>query len=313
MYLSMTYSLLSMYPERDASVDAASGVYHITYPLKVRALGYETVSTRQYSWDPVRHMEIDCWILQFSLQGGGWFQEFLPGVDSGKPARRMERGDAFLINPSRHHYHYWCDGSPWEFMWISLHGDFADSLCSTIAGHNMCFSCTPDSGAAAVLQEILTLIESGNLLDADALFMRGSELLLQLFHMVFPPITTPGEYVVSRNPFSFEQQIAAFISAHLREVDVGMIAEAFGYNPKYVMSRYKKLTGKTLHSVIVEAKIAFAVRLLTETSLSIEEIAEYLSFSDRFHFSKVFKAVMGSSPGEYIRKHRVPFSTKEFV
>jgi AraC-like DNA-binding protein len=45
-------------------------------------------------------------------------------------------------------------------------------------------------------------------------------------------------------------------------------------------------------------KINKAVPLL-QTSMTLSEIASSLSFSDQFHFSKVFKKYMEISPSEY--------------
>ncbi|MFB9051579.1 helix-turn-helix domain-containing protein [Formosa undariae] len=55
----------------------------------------------------------------------------------------------------------------------------------------------------------------------------------------------------------------------------------------------------TLHSFIQNRKIAKACELFEHTNKTIEEVSFVLGFSDRFHFSRVFKSVIGLSPASY--------------
>ncbi|MHA7942874.1 helix-turn-helix domain-containing protein [Formosa sp. 3Alg 14/1] len=55
----------------------------------------------------------------------------------------------------------------------------------------------------------------------------------------------------------------------------------------------------TLHSFIQNRKIAKACVLFEHTNKTIEEVSFVLGFSDRFHFSRVFKSVIGLSPASY--------------
>jgi len=48
-----------------------------------------------------------------------------------------------------------------------------------------------------------------------------------------------------------------------------------------------------------DRRIAIAARLLHDEKLTIDQIAEQTGFSDRFHFSRAFKARLGLSPAKY--------------
>lgn len=53
---------------------------------------------------------------------------------------------------------------------------------------------------------------------------------------------------------------------------------------------------------IRKVKVDKACNLLDHSTLTIDEISEFCGFSDRFHFSKVFKKVKGISPAEYKKR-----------
>ena len=55
----------------------------------------------------------------------------------------------------------------------------------------------------------------------------------------------------------------------------------------------------TLHSFIQNRKIAKACDLFEHSNKTIEDIAYNLGFSDRYHFSRVFKAVTRLTPASY--------------
>ncbi len=77
------------------------------------------------------------------------------------------------------------------------------------------------------------------------------------------------------------------------------VAEHVGRNPAYfshLLSRQKKVTFRELLRTI---RIRHASRLLTSTSLSIQEIAGRCGFPNANHFSRVFKEVTGTTPRAY--------------
>jgi len=54
-----------------------------------------------------------------------------------------------------------------------------------------------------------------------------------------------------------------------------------------------------LHQFVQNRKIAKSCELFEHTNKSIENVAFNLGFSDRYHFSRVFKSVTGLTPASY--------------
>ena len=69
--------------------------------------------------------------------------------------------------------------------------------------------------------------------------------------------------------------------------------------------KFRAIVGMTPARYGLERRVALAARWLTATSRTIEEIADASGFTDRFHFSRAFKARLGLAPVAYRRLHRI--------
>ena len=99
------------------------------------------------------------------------------------------------------------------------------------------------------------------------------------------------------------QKIRLYVQQNYdRDLDNKQISAEFGYHSYYLNRIFKKNTGITLHQAVIKERIDIAKKLLRNTDISIEEIAEEIGFSDRAQFSTAFKKHTYSTPSEY-RKH----------
>ncbi|UUZ78762.1 helix-turn-helix transcriptional regulator [Paenibacillus sp. P26] len=74
------------------------------------------------------------------------------------------------------------------------------------------------------------------------------------------------------------------------------IAEHFGYNAKYLSHLFSKVAGVPLKRFILQQKIEAASSLLTDTNMTINEIALQLGYNDSQHFMKSFKQMTNLTP-----------------
>ena len=61
----------------------------------------------------------------------------------------------------------------------------------------------------------------------------------------------------------------------------------------------KKETIKTLTKYIQEKRIEEAIRMITNTDMTIQEISHSVGIDDLSWFSKLFKSITGVSPTKY--------------
>nr|WP_297916553.1 AraC family transcriptional regulator [uncultured Allomuricauda sp.] len=62
---------------------------------------------------------------------------------------------------------------------------------------------------------------------------------------------------------------------------------------------FRQKMNTTLHKFIMKRKIAHSCELFLHTNKSIQEVAFTMGFSDRYHFSRVFKLITGTTPAVY--------------
>ncbi len=94
-----------------------------------------------------------------------------------------------------------------------------------------------------------------------------------------------------------------YIIAHLGEpFIVKDIAAHLSCHPDYLSRSFKQHTGIDLSTYVKQARVDHAKRLLENPKLDIWTTSEMCGFSDRVHFSKVFRRITGMTPGQYQRQ-----------
>ncbi len=80
------------------------------------------------------------------------------------------------------------------------------------------------------------------------------------------------------------------------------LASFMGMSEKYFIQFFHSHIGHSPKQYMINLKMNFSVKLLSEPALTLAEIASKLQYSDPYAFSKAFKKYYGESPGAF-RKH----------
>lgn len=104
----------------------------------------------------------------------------------------------------------------------------------------------------------------------------------------------------SHTESSLCKRLLSYIRIHAPQISSNeQIGEIFGYHPVYLGEVFRRITGKTIHAAVMDARISLACRLLNQSDMPISDIAEASGFCSRTHFCTVFKRVTGSTPSAY--------------
>ncbi|MBQ7300293.1 MAG: helix-turn-helix transcriptional regulator [Clostridia bacterium] len=103
-----------------------------------------------------------------------------------------------------------------------------------------------------------------------------------------------------RNTRTIAESILHYINNHCEErISRETLHREFHYHPNYINALIIRSTGMTFHRYLTDARIHRAKVMLSETDLSITEIALKLCFYDSSHFSSTFMKKTGMTPTEF--------------
>ena len=115
-------------------------------------------------------------------------------------------------------------------------------------------------------------------------------------------IETSGERQISarsRNDEYFSQFMNILGKHYTQERSVGFYAGQLNLTPKYLTTLIRKTSGRTAVEWIDDYVVLEAKNLLKYSTMSIQEIAYYLNFSNQSFFGKYFKSHTGMTPSAY--------------
>ncbi|MBQ8649555.1 MAG: helix-turn-helix domain-containing protein [Clostridia bacterium] len=99
------------------------------------------------------------------------------------------------------------------------------------------------------------------------------------------------------------EKLCEYIEENLgEELTLSSLAEKSFYNPAYFSRKFKQCFGISVSKYIREKRIEYAMKLLRNTTLCVDEIIEKSGFSDRSVFYRQFSIFTGKTPNEYRQK-----------
>lgn len=94
--------------------------------------------------------------------------------------------------------------------------------------------------------------------------------------------------------------IKGYISEHIsEELTRKMLAQSIHFSEDYVARVFKAETGKSISSYVMEQRMELAKQYLSETNMSISDVAMMVGYNNFSYFSKTFKDYTGRTPNEY--------------
>jgi two-component system, response regulator YesN len=135
------------------------------------------------------------------------------------------------------------------------------------------------------------LLEQGSLDDICRWFHRIIRLITDYLER---EMNTKGNSHIARVVEMMEREYGSDISLH-------SVAEQLNLNPAYISRLFKQITGQPFVDYLKRIRIEKSKELLTGSDMKINEIGKHVGYSNAYYFIKVFKELMGLTPGEYKR------------
>ncbi len=95
-----------------------------------------------------------------------------------------------------------------------------------------------------------------------------------------------------------------YIDFHIEsKITLARLSDHTGLSRHYLSRQFKAEVGQSVSDYIRQAKVERAKMLLAASDERIDEIADRLGYASRNYFTDVFKAAVGTPPGEYRSSH----------
>ena len=224
----------------------------------------------------------DYYIFEYVVSGKGY-------IETENKKIMVQAGDFYFLNRLSKHVYYSDPDEPYEKLFIVIKGRFVDALIRAYQIRNGFILKHFD--AHDLMMDILDMLDSKQDFSYDDLSVK----ILQLFQIMCkidssasPTSNNYAEIVknyldsnlTSRMTIELICRDCHISSSHLERV----FTEAYQVSPLKYFAR---------------AKAQYAAFLLLNTSYSLSEISEILSYSDTKYMSRCFKKWMGVSPNTY--------------
>ncbi|CAM4377748.1 AraC family transcriptional regulator [Paenibacillus alkaliterrae] len=95
---------------------------------------------------------------------------------------------------------------------------------------------------------------------------------------------------------SMKQYIATHYRAKVTKEELGDVIKT---TPNYAATLFKTVTNQTISEYVHNQRVKTAIYMLTESQLTICEIADYLGYNDVSYFHRIFKRSTGRSPSDF--------------
>lgn len=187
---------------------------------------------------------------------------------------------------------YYCYKEQWDFWWFTFQiGGMLHLPLNTILSIN------PFHEESVQFNQCLECLRKDNI-SAKVL---ASATLGALFYQWMAKVDEQRD-----TPHAYQEtieQIIQYIHNHLGDtITVKKLAHMAGLSERQFRQVFKAITGKSPKKYYDELRLNMSAELLTNTSLSIGEIAIKLAYSSPFHFSKAFKQYFGLFPSNYRKR-----------
>ena len=199
------------------------------------------------------------------------------------------KGDIYLLPNGHHHRYYSHPDNPWGKIWMNVYGPLCDQLMEVY--HLDGVLLVKNLDLSDLFHKFLTICEDKDT-GLSIISQRGS----LIFHEILSRINMHlYDKPVVKNAAAYK--VKEYIDANIyQKFSINVLAKKACLSSSQLNRIFKKEFQQTPYEYILSQKIETAKLLLTNTNISIKQIAYKLSFADEHYFSNCFKERCGISP-----------------
>lgn len=252
--------------------------------LFVTEIGYE--DNKVFNQFPAS-LEGNHYLLVYVAKGEGWYRV--------KDKKYKAAENDFFVLPVKYINALECSNEhPWSIYWAYFSGTQAPKVVKHLTDNELGpKKAKPLVGRVAQFNDILHHLE----------LMENIENLVYANSRFYTFLCSFRLMVLSARKYGKKDGVIQSIE-YMREnintmISLEDLAEVAGLSVSHYCAVFKQKTMQTPMQLYTSMKIQRACQLLQNRSQTIKAIAYTLGFFDQYHFSKVFKQIMGVTPKNF--------------
>ncbi|WP_167607714.1 AraC family transcriptional regulator [Maribellus sediminis] len=231
-------------------------------------------------------------ILIYCIDGSG-------SIQVSDTIFELKPNSFFIIRAHEIHKYWSSDDFPWSIYWLHFGGKksryfeiFFDKVIQIEQSNR-----SRIDDRLSLFNEILTALESGfSAENINYANMCLNSLLASFFY-----IETYRLVKGYHNPNKVDQAIIYMQKNLNKFLTIKEIASHVELSESHFSKIFRNKTGSSPLDYFINLKLQEAIRLLTNQSLKIKEVAFKLGYSDPYYFTRIFSKHIGSSPGTFVK------------
>ncbi|MHB1627930.1 MAG: helix-turn-helix domain-containing protein [Bacilli bacterium] len=260
----------------------------------VRSVGWCACSPDQ---DATRESIYD-YRLQYIIRGSGQVRQ----NDRVFPA---PAGSVVFLDMRREHRCVASSQDPWEILWVHFGGRQCADYFQLLLSDEFPVCATKNSGKLKKLFLRLYDLIASQPPDCE---VRASHCIAGILAELVADRIQEGDDALSLAPSVYPDAVRDgidFMENHFCErLALETIAQHVALSPFHYARVFKRATGMSVMTRLLQIRIAQAKIMLAETDLSVRDIAEKCGFVDQGYFGKQFKRSEEATPSEFRALHK---------
>ena len=107
------------------------------------------------------------------------------------------------------------------------------------------------------------------------------------------------DYALSKQELYIKEAVGYIRMNYSRKISISQMARFVGLDRSYLCILFKELLKVSPQRYLIDFRVAKAMELMENDTLSIGDIARSVGYEDQLQFSKVFRKAHGVSPRQF--------------
>lgn len=215
----------------------------------------------------------------------------------------LQEGDVLFVNSDRMHFGY--SESKNECNYICLVFDYKLLCENDYIANNYVLSIAKDECCPYLIiknEELSGLIDKLYVLyyNRSTNDLKIQSCLFNIFSYIFEAFTKSPSNKIEKSNFSKIREMINFINYNYKQkTTLAEIAKAGNVSKNTCINYFKENLNQSPIEYLIAYRLEKSIELLTNTDLTITQIANEVGFSSSSHFCELFKKHYKSTPSEY--------------